>query len=222
GLVRTLGPSPKHANPVALSGADDLWRMSRSDELDARKRLAEITEHATLPGRVQMQLDLVNQHDPLGSTGCLIAKERVELSTTPSDVGCHRNEASLTVGQTIEGQLGTVVELDSQLLIIDAVVDAAGPFQARARGCLHGLEVGAADLREFSPSFGTPGEPLNAIRLPPGHPRLKQLGIRSDLECCAVAIEPRGETVALLVALLYPQPSGSVVADDRKLDGVDL
>ena len=76
-------------DPLVLDLADNQWRMSGRDELTARKSLTQVVDDLPLPLRVQVQIDLVDQHDRPGF-GRWISESGISLGQPPGQVQYQR------------------------------------------------------------------------------------------------------------------------------------
>ena len=80
-LILAAGIFPK----IVLDLTDDLGRVCRRDELTARECRGQVANDLSLPLRVQVQIDLVDQYDCFRLRGG-ISHLRVGLSKTPREV----------------------------------------------------------------------------------------------------------------------------------------
>ena len=90
-------------DPVVLDFANRLWRMGRGDELAFREGLLEVPYDPPLPRRMEMKLDLVDQHDRPGLSGRVVHL-RIHLHQPAGQVEHQRQHPPFSVGERLNWQ----------------------------------------------------------------------------------------------------------------------
>ena len=106
-------------NLIRINGRQDLRRVSRSDKLAPRKRHREFVNDLPLPFGVQMQINLVDQHDRF-RLGDGVAHFRVGLDKASCQVEHQHQGAALTV-RHLPHRHGTAAMVDQQPWALGAV-----------------------------------------------------------------------------------------------------
>lgn len=136
--------------------------MAGSDELQSWERFAQIPYYPALPSRVEVLIELVDQHD----AGCFYARlsiqMRIELGATPCNVGGGGRHASLPIAQKPEREADVVVEFDDDDVLFEIEAGRYGAFDALGDRPVNGVEClqAAAPLSlDESEAFG-PGNQM--------------------------------------------------------------
>jgi hypothetical protein len=93
----------QHAHLFAREAGGHQRAVRGHDELHARQRLGQRGQHDPLPLRMQVQVDLIHQHDALGFVQAL-ARCRAQADVV-EQVGDPADEGAVTVGQRTERHL---------------------------------------------------------------------------------------------------------------------
>ena len=94
----------------------------------------------TLPARMEMQVEFVDQDDAGGFQGRAIVQMRIELRAPHGDVGRERDHAPLSVAQEAEREAGAILELDDDIVLLQVELGGARVFHAGRDGLVNGVE----------------------------------------------------------------------------------
>ena len=111
-----VDPAVRHdLNPIMRKLSYHLRRVGRGDELTAREGSLELPNNLALPLRVQMKLQLVDQHDRL-RFGDGILHFRIGLHEAPREVEHQRQDTPLAIGH-LTHRNGATATVDQQLML---------------------------------------------------------------------------------------------------------
>ena len=89
--------------------------MRTQHKTHERERLSKISDCVSLPDRVQVKIDLIDQHDSLRPERRVSTQNWVELRTANGQISNHPQEPSLAMAQTAERRRAAAVERDQNI-----------------------------------------------------------------------------------------------------------